>query len=147
MVTVPPMGQVVKGKGGPLIGAGSPRKGGGGPLAAVPFQSCLYAAASRLKKFPCATFWDAVDCGTVGCDAVCVVGGFCCGGAAGMACACDEGTVHGSSTIARIVAAAPGHAHGFCRFIESRIPLRPFLGGYSPTHKEFIKIRIIFAHR
>ena len=93
-----------------------------------------------MKKFPCATF-----CGAVGCEAVGVAGAFCCGGAVGVACACNEGAQHGSKTIVRIVAATPGHADGFCEFIEPWFPL--LLKGYSQTHKELIKVPIIFVHR
>ncbi len=38
-----------------MTGAGSPRRGGFGPLGVVPAQSCLYAFTSRLKKFPSST--------------------------------------------------------------------------------------------
>src|SRR5215469_12392768 len=52
MVTEPPYGQTVNGKGGFVTGAGKPRYFGSGPDSAVPFQSAIYACPKRWKKFP-----------------------------------------------------------------------------------------------
>src|SRR5271167_1472218 len=111
MVTVPPIGHVENGKGGPLTGAGSPRKAGVGPLGDVPFQSCLYASARRLKKLPCATFCGALCCDVVCCGAICA-GAFCCEVAAGAVCASVEGAIPDSKRIPTIAATAACHAAG-----------------------------------
>ncbi|MGC1535064.1 MAG: hypothetical protein WA795_04050, partial [Candidatus Sulfotelmatobacter sp.] len=53
--TVPPMGHVEKGNGGPFTGAGSPRNAGAGTVgfaAAGGHQSSEYAFKSRRRKLP-----------------------------------------------------------------------------------------------
>jgi hypothetical protein len=76
----------------------------------------------------------------------CCGGVFCCGGAAaGAVCAADDRAMDGSSTKVRIAIKTAVRADGSCRFIELRFPLGAIFGGYRATHKELIKVPIIFA--
>lgn len=53
MSGAPPYDQSEFGNGGEFRGDGNPRRGGAGPLAAVPFQSFAKARASLFTNPPC----------------------------------------------------------------------------------------------